>query len=209
MALQCSSSSSSRYAIDVQNEIAAEMQIMGECGRKENFASKPRDKRRRKTGVFCGHREKLNHLLGLSGTRNSCALGVPPVQAPKRSFSRSRKRHATKVVNVYLGQVMESFFYAKCVEQKKSTPDIDSREFASLLSQSFTASVVQEDDQYDFLNCEMRRNENGKLTPYGEIPRSGGKKGFLPCQLAHTLVYLFKRGFFVKRLGTGKKKKNN
>ncbi len=172
--------------------------VKGFC-KKQNFTPLATYKIRKKTGMFCGHRKKIYWPLGLSGTRNSCALGVPPVRTPKKSYSRGRKQHAENLIKVNLSQSFESFFYKKCVEQKKTRPTITSSEILCLPSQLFVPPV-QEDDQYDFLNCTMLRNEEKELVPFGQIPQSD-RIGFLPCRLAHTLTYLFRRGYFFQRRG--------
>ncbi len=174
--------------------------ITGIC-KKQNFAELPVNKTRKKTGEFCGHREKQFYALGLNGTRNSCVLGVPPITSPKRCLSRARKNHIEKVVKIGVSRSFESSFYTKCVEQKRNNPYISTTDIGCLPIQSFVPPVT-ECDQYDFLNCDMKIDPDGFLLPYGKIPHRNGCEAFLPERLAHYFTYLFKRGFYFQRQGS-------
>lgn len=186
--------------VHLENHLVCE-QHLAVLGQKLQFSPIPVLKKCRKSARWkCTHRRKIHHLLGLSGTQNSCALGVPPTKIPKKSVIRNRKRFRDHVTaETRFTQAAESLMYELASAQKRPNPifRLENLEFLSLSPQS----PVEEDDQYDFLNTEMKYCDEKKMVlPYGAIPKSN-EFGFHPYRIPHAWVYLFKRGFSISRPG--------
>lgn len=186
---------------NMQAELELQDRIFVPGSRKRNFEPVPEVKFRKKGGAPILRRHKRYYLLGKTGTRASAGtLGVPPARTPKTDFSRSRKQHIQRAFRVDVAHAFESLVYRACMVQQRKDPEISVSDVGCRSKNVFEAPVNQE-DQYDFLNCELMKNESGTLSPHGIIPRTN-QYGVLPCRLAHTFTYLFKRGFYIERPGT-------
>lgn len=163
-----------------------------------NFEPKPMTKTTKKGKVLIWYKKHYPILGIVNEPSSSCALGVPPVLLPKLSFSRGRNNHHKLLNNVNFTTHSRNLFFELCLNGEELKEE---HLFLNLQKNTNIVNCVLPEDQYDFFNTEIRKNADGKLIAYGEIPRSGGKNGIHPMRLPHLWMEMFRRGFMFERPG--------
>ncbi len=158
-----------------------------------NFEPNPVIKTSKKGKVKIFLRKHYPILGILSKPSASCALGVPPVLLPKLSFARGRNQYQKSMNTIdFTSHICNLMF-------KEEEVVIDEK---MLFDFKFNSNPVSSEDQYDFFTTEIRKHEDtGELMAFGEIPKSGGKRGPHPMRLPHLWMELFRRGFSFERPG--------
>jgi hypothetical protein len=209
-----------------------QMLLVQTGGKKCNFRTCKLIKRQKKDGSDFGHRPKIYNLLGMTGAQNSTSLCVPPASNPRTTRSRNRTlfqethkipiaQSVPRFITNHLQQKEQKVKMEQSMEQNmeqsmepKSEQKLQKIEQTLSLSDlsnyndACVLSPVDPSEQYDFLEAEIRMNEDKKqLQPWGTLPQSNGLKGWQPMRGPHLWTYLFKRGFSFTRPGTLHKKK--
>ncbi len=170
-----------------------------------NFEPKPMIKTTRKGKVLVRYKKHYPILGIVNEPPTSCALGVPPVLLPKLSFPRGRNQHRNLLQHIDFVSHSRNYFFDLCVAENNNNSDniiIEETKLFNLQKDINSTNPISPEDQYDFFNSEIRKDqETGKLTAFGEIPRSEGKCGIHPMRLQHLWMELFRRGFTFERPG--------